>query len=589
MDGNSSAACGIRMNPVHPWLLLIASNQCAGLNRSPPRRYPAAQSLMNEPAKSPLPLRRIQEVASDLGLSPDVLLPHGHYIAKIPVGELAARQNQPDGKLILVTAMTPTPQGEGKTTTTIGIADALRRLGHKTMFCLREPSLGPYFGIKGGGTGAGLAQVMPAEDINLHFVGDMYSVEKANNLLSAMLDNHLQHGNPLGIDPRRIVLRRVIDLNDRALRDIFIGLGGVKHGVPRRDGFNITPASEVMAILCLARDYTDLGERFGRMVVGFDSKGRPVQAGEIKAVGAMQVLMRDAIHPNLVQSMEGTPAFVHGGPFANIAQGTNTALATRLALKLADYVVTEAGFATELGAEKFFDIKCRASGLKPAAAVIVVTAKAVAYHGGSSPSGGLGNLAKHIENIRVFGLEPVVGINRFSNDSPADLKRIVDFCEKQGVDAAVADHYSRGGAGAVELAQAVVRCVARNRRRKFRFAYPLDWPIGRKIERVAKALYGADGVDYDRSAETDMDLLQRHGFDQLPICVAKTAMSLSDDASLRGRPKGFRLNVNELRLAAGAGFVVVICGNIVTMPGLPREPSAARIVVQPDGTATGLS
>ncbi len=485
--------------------------------------------------------------------------------------------------------MTPTPQGEGKTTTTIGLADALRRLGHKTIFCLREPSLGPYFGVKGGGTGAGRAQVMPAEDINLHFVGDMYSVEKANNLLSAMVDNHLQHGNPLGIDPRRIVLRRVIDLNDRALRDIFIGLGGVKHGVPRRDGFNITPASEVMAILCLARDYADLGERFSRMVVGFDYKGRPVQAREVQAVGAMQVLMRDAICPNLVQSMEGTPAFVHGGPFANIAQGTNTALATRLALKLADYVVTEAGFATELGAEKFFDIKCRTSGLKPAAAVIVVTAKAVAYHGGFTPSGGLGNLAKHIENIRAFGLEPVVAVNRFADDNPADLNRIVRFCRKSGVEAAIAEHYFKGGEGATDLAGAVVRCVEHNRRRKFRLAYPLDWPLEKKIKRVAKLLYGADGVDFDRSAETDLELLERHGFDRLPICVAKTPMSLSDDAHLRGRPRGFRLNVNELRLAAGAGFVVVICGNIVTMPGLPKEPSAARIQVLPDGRATGLS
>jgi formate--tetrahydrofolate ligase len=533
-------------------------------------------------------LRRIQEVAAELGLSPELLLPHGHYIAKVPITELQQRHSQPDGRLILVTAMTPTPEGEGKTTTTIGLADALRRQGRKTMFCLREPSLGPYFGIKGGGTGAGRAQVMPAEDINLHFVGDMYSVEKANNLLSAMVDNHLQHGNPLGIDARRIVLRRVIDLNDRALRDIFIGLGGVKHGVPRRDGFNITPASEVMAILCLASDYQDLGERFSRMVVGFDFKGRPVEANEIQAVGAMQVLMRDAIHPNLVQSLEGTPAFVHGGPFANIAQGTNTAVATRLALKLADYVVTEAGFATELGAEKFFDIKCRSSGLKPAVAVIVATAKAVAYHGGFSAPGGLGNLARHIENIRAFGVEPVVAINRFAGDRPADLRRIVAFCEGQGVEAAIAEHYSKGGAGAVRLAEAVLRCIERRGRRKFRFAYPLDWPLDRKIERLARLLYGADGVDFDRSAETDMQLLQRHGFDRLPICVAKTPMSLSDDASLRGRPKGFRLNVNELRLAAGAGFVVVICGSIVTMPGLPKVPSATRIRVLPDGRATGL-
>lgn len=534
-------------------------------------------------------LRRIQDVAAEIGLAPETLLPHGHHIAKVPLSELEARRDDPDGRLILVTAMTPTPQGEGKTTTTIGLSDALRQLGNKTIFCLREPSLGPYFGIKGGGTGAGRAQVMPAEDINLHFVGDMYSVEKANNLLSAMVDNHLQHGNPLGIDSRRIVLRRVIDLNDRALRDIFIGLGGVKHGVPRRDGFNITPASEVMAILCLARDYQDLGERFSRMVIGFDSKGRPVLAREIKAVGAMQVLMRDAIYPNLVQSMEGTPAFVHGGPFANIAQGTNTALATRLALKLADYVVTEAGFATELGAEKFFDIKCRTSGLKPAAAVIVATAKAVAYHGGAKPSGGLANLAKHIENIRTFGIEPVVAINRFPDDKPAELKRIVEFSAKLGVEAQIAEHYFKGGRGATALAEAVVRCVNRNRRRKFRFAYPLEWSLEKKITRLATRLYGASGVDFDRSAETDLQLLERHGFGRLPICVAKTAMSLSDDAHRRGRPRDFRLNVNELRLAAGAGFVVVICGNIVTMPGLPREPSAARIRVLADGRAVGLS
>jgi len=534
-------------------------------------------------------MRRIQEVASELGISADVLLPHGHHIAKIPIRELEVRKGHPDGRLILVTAMTPTPQGEGKTTTTIGLADALRRLGNKTMFCLREPSLGPYFGIKGGGTGAGRSQVMPAEDINLHFVGDMYSVEKANNLLAAMLDNHLQHGNLLGIDPRRTVLRRVIDLNDRALRDIFIGLGGVKHGIPRRDGFNITPASEVMAILCLARDYRDLGARFSQMVVGFDHKGRPVRAAEIKAVGAMQVLMRDAIHPNLVQSMEGTPAFVHGGPFANIAQGTNTAVATRLALKLADYVITEAGFATELGAEKFFDIKCRTSGLKPAAAVIVATAKAVAYHGGFTASGGLGNLAKHIENIRSFGLEPVVALNRFPDDKLEDLTRIVKFCEKLGVEASVAEHYFTGGQGAVDLAEAVLRSVSRNRRRKFRFAYPLEWPLEKKLRRLARVLYGAEDVDFNRSAETDLQLLQRHGFDKLPVCVAKTAMSLSDDAKLRGRPKGFRVNVNELRLAAGAGFVVAICGNIVTMPGLPKVPSAARIKVLADGRATGLS
>jgi formate--tetrahydrofolate ligase len=535
------------------------------------------------------PPRRIHEVARELGLQTDEILPHGHYIAKIPIHELEVRQQQPDGNLILVTAMTPTPQGEGKTTTTIGTADALRRLGHKAMFCVREPSLGPYFGIKGGGTGAGRAQVVPAEDINLHFVGDMYAVEKANNLLAAMVDNHLQHGNPLGIDPRRIVLRRVIDLNDRALRDIIIGLGGVKHGVPRRDGFNITPASEVMAILCLSRDFGDLGERLSNMVVAFTHKGEPVRAREIQAVGAMQVLLRDAIHPNLVQSLEGTPAFVHGGPFANIAQGTNTIVATRLALKLADYVVTEAGFATDLGAEKFFHIKCRHAGLQPKGAVIVATAKAIAYHGGFTPKGGLGNLAKHIENIRAFGLNPVVALNRFTDDRPADLKRIVTFCEKQGVEAVVAEHYAKGGEGATGLAEAVLRMVAANRKRKLRFLYQLDEPLQTKLEKVARTLYGADGVDFDRAARQDLELLARHGFDQLPVCIAKTPTSLSDTADLRGRPSGFRITVNELRVSAGAGFVVAICGNIVTMPGLPKVPAAARIQVLSSGQAVGLT
>ena len=510
-------------------------------------------------ARPPQPAR-IQTVAAELGLDAETILPYGHHIAKIPFSVLQERQAARNGQLVLVTAMTPTPQGEGKTTTSIGLGDSLRRLGRRTAICLREPSLGPYFGIKGGGTGAGRAQIIPAEDINLHFTGDMYSVTKANNLLAAMVDNHIHHGNELQIDPRRIVLRRVMDLNDRALREIFVGLGGVKNGVPRMDGFNITPASEVMAILCLARDYADLGERLGNMVVGFTYKGEPVRATQVEAVGAMQVLLRDAIHPNLVQTIEGTPAFVHGGPFANIAQGTNTAIATRMALKLADVVVTEAGFATDLGAEKFFHIKCRLAGLKPAAVVIVATAKAVAWHGGFTARGGLGNLLKHIENVRLFGLEPVV-----------------------------AEHYQRGGEGAVELAEAVQRAIQKNRRRKFRFLYPLKASLPAKIEKVAREVYGAEGVDYNRRAETDMELLARHGFDALPICVAKTAVSLSDSAKLRGRPGKFRLTVNELRVSAGAGFVVVISGNIMTMPGLPRVPAAARIKVLPDGRAIGLS
>ena len=533
--------------------------------------------------------RKIIEVAKELGFSWEEILPHGHYIAKIPVQHLQERLDQPDGNLILVTAMTPTRQGEGKTTTTIGLGDALRRLGHRTVVCLREPSLGPYFGIKGGGTGAGRAQVVPAEDINLHFTGDMYAVTKANNLLAALVDNHIHHGNELGIDPRRIVLKRVMDLNDRALREIFIGLGGVKNGVPRKDGFDITPASEVMAILCLTQSFSELGERLGKIVVGYTFKGAPVLARQLRAVGAMQVLLRDAVHPNLVQTLEGTPVFVHGGPFANIAQGTNSVIATRMALKLAEYVVTEAGFGTDLGAEKFFHIKCRSAGLKPVGVVIVATVKAVQHHGGFQEQGGLGNLAKHIENIRRFGLEPVVAINRFADDSEEDLQKIVKFCEKKGVEAVVAEHFFRGGEGARSLAEAVLRTIRKNRRRKLRFLYELDDPIPKKLTQIARKLYGASGVDLDRGAETDLELIERYGYDRLPICVAKTPVSLSDNPKLRGMPKGFRITVNEFRVAAGAGFVVAICGNIVTMPGLPKEPVAVRIRVLPDGRATGLA
>ena len=533
--------------------------------------------------------RRITEVAKELGFSWEEILPHGHYIAKIPVQHLQDRLDQPDGNLILVTAMTPTRQGEGKTTTTIGLGDALRRLGHRTVVCLREPSLGPYFGIKGGGTGAGRAQVVPAEDINLHFTGDMYAVTKANNLLAALVDNHIHHGNELGIDPRRIVLKRVMDLNDRALREIFIGLGGVKNGVPRKDGFDITPASEVMAILCLTQSFSELGERLGKIVVGYTFKGAPVLARQLHAVGAMQVLLRDAVHPNLVQTLEGTPVFVHGGPFANIAQGTNSVIATRMALKLAEYVVTEAGFGTDLGAEKFFHIKCRSAGLKPVGVVIVATVKAVQHHGGFQEQGGLGNLAKHIENIRRFGLEPVVAINRFTDDSEEDLQKIVKFCEKKGVEAVVAEHFFRGGEGARSLAEAVLRTIRKNRRRKLRFLYNLDDPIPKKLTQIARKLYGASGVDLDRGAETDLELLERYGYDRLAICVAKTPVSLSDNPKLRGVPKGFRITVNEFRVAAGAGFVVAICGNIVTMPGLPKEPVAVRIRVLPDGRAIGLA
>jgi len=545
--------------------------------------------LSNLEIENSVQKKRIVDVAAELGLSADSILPYGRYIAKVPIDQLQARSQQPDGRLILVSAMTPTPQGEGKTTTTIGLGDALRRLGHKTAICLREPSLGPYFGIKGGGTGAGYSQVVPAEDINLHFVGDMYAVEKANNLLAAMVDNHLQHGNELNIDPRRVVLRRVIDINDRALRDIIIGLGGPKNGVPRRDGFNITPASEVMAILCLASDYVDLGHRLGRMVVAFTYDGKPVLAESIQAVGAMQVLLRDAIHPNLVQTLEGTPAFVHAGPFANIAHGCNSAIATRTALKLADYVVTEAGFATDLGAEKFLHIKCRMCGLRPQAVVIVATVRAIHYHGGMTPDGGLGNLAKHIENIRLFGIEPVVAINHFADDDPADLKQIISFCNSQGVTAVVADHYSQGGKGALDLARAVLDSINRNKDRQLNFLYDLNAPLRKKIVTVASKIYGAAEVKFDRDAEADLALLESGGYNNLPICVAKTATSLTDDPSVRGRPRNFTITVNELRVSAGAGFVVVICGNIMTMPGLPKVPAAARIKILPNGRTVGLT
>jgi formate--tetrahydrofolate ligase len=534
-------------------------------------------------------LRKVKDVAADLGLDYENILPHGHYIAKIPIDHLFARSDSPDGNLILVSAMTPTPQGEGKTTTTIGLGDALRLLGHNTIICLREPSLGPYFGVKGGGTGAGASQVMPAEDINLHFVGDMYSVSKANNLLSAMIDNHLQHGNELEIDPRRIVWKRVLDLNDRALREIFVGLGGVHHGIPRQDGFNITPASEVMAMLCLAHNFQDLGERLARTVVGFTYKGNPVKVSDIQAEGAMQVLLRDAIHPNLVQTLENTPALVHGGPFANIAQGTNSSIATRMALKLANFVVTEAGFATDLGAEKFFHIKCRSAGIFPKAVVIVATVKAINYHGGMNEAGGFGNLAKHIENIRAFGLNPIVSINRFQDDKDEDLKQIVDWCNSMHTEAVISENYTKGGAGATDLAKAVIRSVQENAGVKAKYLYELDQPVQQKIEILARQLYGADGVDYDQNALTDLELLHRHGYENLTICVAKTPKSLSDNPKLTGRPRNFRITVNELRLSAGAGFIVAICGNIMTMPGLPKVPAATRIKVLPDGTVTGLS
>lgn len=544
---------------------------------------------MNSTEYNDYKIKRIGYVAEELGIDREIIFPHGHYIAKVPVTVLDDNKHKPDGKLILVTAMTPTPQGEGKTTTTIGLGDALRLKGLKTTICLREPSLGPYFGIKGGGTGAGKAQIMPAEDINLHFVGDMYSVSKANNLLAAMVDNHLQHGNELNIDPRRIIWRRVIDLNDRALRQIFIGIGGVNNGVPRQDGFTITPASEVMAMLCLANDFQDLGERLARTIVGFTYKGEPVRACDLQAEGAMQILLRDTIHPNLVQTIEGTPAFVHGGPFANIAQGTNTAIATRMALKLSEYVVTEAGFATDLGAEKFFDIKCRIAGLNPSAAVIVATIRALKYHGWKNKNGGFANLEKHVDNIKQFGLQPIIAINRFDDDTREELDEVIDHFSEFGVKAVIASHFADGGAGAIDLADAVVQEAERFGDKKIRFQYSLEMSIKDKVRTLAINLYGADEVDFTVKAISDIELIERHGFGQLPICIAKSSKSLSDNDKLIGRPCGFKITVNEARVSAGAGFVVIICGNIMTMPGLPKVPAATRMKLLPDGRAIGLS
>ena len=536
------------------------------------------------------PKRPIPEIAEELGLDPKVLLPHGHHIAMVPITELESRRSDPDGNLVLVTAMTPTPAGEGKTTTSIGLGDALRARGHRAAICLREPSIGPYFGMKGGGTGAGHAQVVPAEDVNLHFVGDMYSVSKANNLLAALVDNHLQHGNELNIDPRRITWRRVIDLNDRALREIFVGLGGVTHGIPRMDGFNITPASEVMAVLCLAENYRDLRDRLARIVVGYTFDRQPVTAEMLRAEGAMTVLLRDAIHPNLVQTLYGTPAFVHGGPFANIAHGCNTVVATRLALKLCDTVITEAGFASDLGAEKFFNIKCRLAGLKPTTVVLVATEKAIEFHGGFSEDGGTGNLLKHIENIRKFGLEPVVAVNRFPGDTAEGLKKILAFCESQGVRAAAYESFEKGPEGAAELAALVDDAITEARGKdQFRPLYDIEEPIVDKIETIAREIYGADGVDYDLAAETSIRLIEKNQFGKVPVCMAKTPKSLSDSGSRLGRPSGFRIRVNEVRLSAGAGFVVVICGKMLTMPGLPKEPAAVRIRVDDNGVASGLS
>jgi len=544
-------------------------------------------------------LRPIREIAEALGLGEDDIEYYGRYKAKVHLSAIAerAKDRQP-AKLVLVTGINPTPAGEGKSTMAVGLADALRRRDRRVVLCLREPSLGPVFGIKGGATGGGYAQVVPMEDINLHFTGDFHAITSAHALLSAMLDNHLQQGSPSGLDPRRVTWRRAVDMNDRALRNIVIGLGGPGDGVPRQDGFMITAASEVMAIFCLASDRKDLEERLGSIIVGYTRDNQPVRARDLNAAGAMTLLLKDAFAPNLVQTLEGTPAFIHGGPFGNIAHGCNSLIATRAGLALGDIVVTEAGFGADLGAEKFFDIKCRTGGLEPAAAVVVATIRALKLNGGKplkelanedveALKRGIPNLEKHVENVRKFGVPPVVAINRFHTDTDAELATLRDACRAMGVAVAVAEAHAKGGEGSLELADVVLDTVARGSA-DFKPLYELEQPLAAKIETIAREIYGADGVDYTTQAQRDIARLEAIGLRDVPICMAKTQYSLSDDPTRLGRPTGFRITVREVTPSAGAGFVVAKTGEIMTMPGLPKVPAAEGMRIEEDGTIVGL-
>ena len=547
-------------------------------------------------------LHPITQVAQDeLGIDPVHLVPYGHHKAKVDLGYLHSLERRPLGKLILMTAMSPTPAGEGKTTTTVGLADALRGLGLRTMACLREPSMGPVFGMKGGAAGGGWAQVVPMTDINLHFTGDFAAIAAANNLLAALVDNHIQHGNALGIDVRSVDWKRVLDLNDRALRDVVVGLGGLANGYPREDGFDIVVASELMAIFCLTESWADLKRRIGDIVVGYTREKKPVTARELEAHGAMAVLLRDALAPNLVQTLEHTPAFVHGGPFANIAHGCSSVIATRAALRLADYVVTEAGFGADLGAEKFVDIKCRKSGLRPDAAVLVATVRALKFHGGvevpdleredlGAVERGMENLARHLRNVReVYGIPCVVALNRFPSDTETEVARVVELVDDLGVRTHPATHFVDGGTGATDLAKGVLDLLENSGPSMFSFTYPDGLPLKEKAETLAHRLYGASSVTWDGKAKRRLDRLEADGYGGLPVCVAKTQYSFSTDATLRGAPTGHDLHVREVRLSAGAGFVVLVCGDVMTMPGLPATPAASRIDLLDDGTIVGLS
>lgn len=542
-------------------------------------------------------MKPITEIAAQLGIAPEELEPYGHYKAKLS-DDLAKRlENKPDGKLILVTAINPTPAGEGKTTTTVGLGQAMSKIGKNAIIALREPSLGPVFGIKGGAAGGGYAQVVPMEDINLHFTGDMHAITAANNLLCAILDNHLQQGNQLNIDPRRVLFKRCMDMNDRALRFVNVGLGGKANGVPREDGFQITVASEVMAILCLAADLQDLKERLGNILVAYTYDNRPVYAKDLQVNGSMAVLLKDAIKPNLVQTLENTPALMHGGPFANIAHGCNSVRATKLALKLADYTITEAGFGSDLGAEKFLDIKCRYAGLAPSAIVVVATLRALKYNGGvpkaetakpnvEAVKAGLCNLAAHVENMKKYGVPVVVAINHFLTDSDEEVEVLENYCRENDVEFALSDVFAKGGEGGIELAHKVVKACEKPA--NFAPIYDIDLPIKEKIETIAKTIYGADGVTYSSEANKAIAEIEKLGKDKLPICMAKTQYSLSDDATKLGRPTGFKINIRDVKLSAGAGFIVALSGAIMTMPGLGKEPAAYRIDIDADGNIHGL-
>ena len=542
--------------------------------------------------------RPIGEIADKIGIPDDALMPYGRTKAKIDPAYIETLKDRPDGKLILVTAITPTPAGEGKTTTSVGLHDGLSRIGKKSIVCLREPSLGPCFGMKGGAAGGGYAQVIPMEDINLHFTGDFHAIGAAHNLLSALIDNHIYWGNAAGLDSRRIAWRRVVDMNDRALRSIANSLGGPGNGFPREDGFDITVASEVMAIFCLSRDLDDLQQRLSKIIIGYTRESEPVTAEAVNAPGAMAVLLKDAIAPNLVQTLENNPAFIHGGPFANIAHGCNSVIATKTALKLADYVVTEAGFGADLGAEKFFDIKCRSAGLSPDAAVIVATIRALKMHGGvekddlgqenvEAVAAGCTNLARHIRNVKSFGVPVVVAINRFSADTDAEVARVSEAAEQYGVTAIDCTHWSDGGAGTEDLAHHVVKMTDANNS-QFSPLYDSDMPIWEKMRTIATRIYGAEDIIADQKVRNQIDQFQNNGFGNLPICVAKTQYSFSTDPNLKGAPSGHVVPIREVRLSAGAGFLVFVCGEIMTMPGLPRVPAADKIHIDDGGLIQGL-